>query len=251
MRTVLAIGAHPDDIEFMMAGTLILLKQKGYDVHLHTIGNGSCGTDKLSKEEIITIRQKESENAAKVIDGTYHPALVDDLEIFYEKELLKKVTDLIRRIKPEIILTHFPQDYMEDHQNTCRLVTTAAFCRGMKNFKTLIEPYISDIFLYHCLPYGLKDGLRNLIIPDEYVNISSVIELKEKMLTEHKSQKEWLDVSQGINSYVNIMLEMCKNIALMSEKDWKYAEGWKRHLHLGLSANDEDRLKEVLKDSVC
>ncbi|MFH1612423.1 MAG: PIG-L family deacetylase, partial [bacterium] len=246
-KTVLAVGAHPDDIEFMMAGTLALLKEKGYEIHLLTIANGSCGTCKLSKEKIIKIRKKESENAAKILEGIYHPGLVNDLEIFYEKKLLAKVGAIIREIKPEIVLSPSPEDYMEDHQNTSRLITTALFCRGMKNFTTSPpqKPYMEDVYLYHALPYGLKDGLKNLIIADEYVDISSVMEIKEKMLREHKSQKEWLDASQGLDSYLKIMKDMSNQVAKMSKTKWQYAEGWRKHLHLGFSKKDENKLKII------
>jgi LmbE family N-acetylglucosaminyl deacetylase len=237
----------------MMAGTLILLKQKGYQIHLFTVGNGSCGTDKLPPSQIIRIRQKEAQKSAEIIGGIYHPGLVPDIEIFYEKTLLKKIGALVRRIKPEIVLVPASKDYMYDHQNVSRLLTTALFCRGMRNFRTIpsLPPYSDEVFLYHALPYGLKDGLRRVVRAGEYVNITSVIETKEKMLQAHQSQKKWLDRSQGLDSYLKTMREMSAQVARMSgQKSWKYAEGWRRHLHLGLSTKDEDLLKEILGDKV-
>jgi LmbE family N-acetylglucosaminyl deacetylase len=135
-KRVFAVAAHPDDIEFDMAGTLILLGRAGYELHYMTIANGSCGTTQYSREEIIRIRRGEAMAAAASIGAVFHESLVDDLAIFYERELLARVAAVMREVAPEIVLTHSPADYMEDHQNAARLAVTAAFARGMPNFST-------------------------------------------------------------------------------------------------------------------
>ena len=142
---------------------------------------------------------------------------------------------------------------MEDHQNTSRIVVTALFCKGMRNFATdpPTDPVTGDCFLYHALPYGLRDGMRRPVAPELYVDISDVVAFKEAMLASHKSQKEWLDVSQGLNVYLDTMREMSAEVARMSGMAWSYAEGWRRHSHLGFSEQDGDRLAEVLGDKVC
>lgn len=249
-KRVFAFGAHPDDVEFMMAGTLILLKQAGYEPHIMTVANGSCGTAQHTREEIIEIRREEARAAAAVIGATYHPGIVDDIQIYHEPALASKIGAIIREVNPEIVLVPSLQDYMEDHQNTARLVVTALFCKGMRNFPTdpLKPPVTGDSFLYHALPYGLRDGLRRRVIPESYVNISDVIEIKQQMLACHKSQKEWLDVSQGLDAYLTTIRDMSAEVARMSGQGWVYAEGWRRRLHLGFSEKDEDRLAEVLED---
>src|SRR5438105_5218145 len=113
----LAAVAHPDDIEFMMAGTLLLLKEAGAEIHMWNLANGGCGTVTYSYEDIIRMRWEEAQAAAKVAGATMHPPLVDDLAIVYSPELLARVTAVIRQIQPTIILTQSPQDYMEDHMN--------------------------------------------------------------------------------------------------------------------------------------
>ena len=60
---VFALGCHPDDIEFMMAGTLFLLKDAGCELHYMALANGSCGTTRHSIEEIVRIRRQEAQNA--------------------------------------------------------------------------------------------------------------------------------------------------------------------------------------------
>ena len=251
-KAVLAVGAHPDDVEFMMAGTLILLKEAGYKPHIFTVANGSCGTAEYSREEIIRMRGEEAADAARVIRAIYHPGRVDDIKVYYNEDLLAHVSAVVRGVNPEIILAPSPEDYMEDHQNTCRLIVTAAFCKGMRNFET--EPSLpavtGDTFLYHALPYGLHDGMRRRIVPGEFVNISDVIDTKQEMLACHKSQQAWLDTSQGMNQYLQTMRDMSAEVGEMSGQGWEYAEGWRQHSHLGFSEADADRLKEVLGDKV-
>src|SRR5437667_2642775 len=149
--SAIAIGAHPDDIEFYMAGTLLLLKQAGYDIHYLTLASGSCGSIEQNAAATRLRRRKESRRAASILGAHYHPSLTDDLEILYELKTLRRVAAVIREVRPKIVLTHPPQDYMEDHTNTCRLAVTAAFARGMRNFKTTpARPAVfEDVFVYH------------------------------------------------------------------------------------------------------
>ena len=251
-KVALAMGAHPDDVEFMMAGTLALLGDAGYECHIFTIGNGNCGTATHTHDDIIRIRRQEAHDAASVIAGTYHEGLVNDIEIFYEDELLRGVTAVIRQIAPEIVLTQSPQDYMEDHTNSSRLSVSACFCRGMRNWVShpYVEPTMQDVYLYHANPYGNRDGMRNLIAPSLFVDVTEKIEVKEEMLRRHTSQKGWLDVSQGKDSYLISMREICEEIGEMAPSPVPYAEGWRQHLHVGLSAQDGDKLGEVLGDRV-
>ena len=245
-KVVFAVGCHPDDIEFMMSGTLMRLKEVGYEIHYMNIANGSCGTDSLDIDEIVSIRRLESMNAAKLIGATYHESIAFDLEVFYDKALLAKLGALMREVAPDILLTHSPNEYMEDHSNTCRLAVSAAFTRGMRNFPTdpQLPPISKPVVLYHTIPYGLATPLRDPVEPDVYVDVSEFISLKREMLAKHRSQKEWLDVSQGLDSYLNTMEEQCARIGEMSGK-YDYAEGWSRHLHQGYCNLDANPLSEL------
>ena len=131
---VLAAAAHPDDIEFMMAGTMALLGDAGWELHYLNIASGSCGTAVHSRDEIVEIRTAEAREAAESIGATFHPPLVDDLELLYDLGLVRRLTAVVRQIQPTILLLQSPQDYMEDHMNAARLMVTAAFCRAMVNF---------------------------------------------------------------------------------------------------------------------
>ena len=242
-----AVAAHPDDIEFMMAGTLILLKQAGYEIHVMTVGNGSCGSEQHDAATIATIRRQECIDAAGQIGAVYHESLCPDLEIFYNKELLQRLASVMRDVAPTILLTHPPQDYMEDHMNTCRLALSAAFARGMPNFPVVPSrpPITTPVTVYHALPYSLRDPLNRPVYPELYVDISAVIGEKRRMLAQHRSQKDWLDASQGIDSYLSHMETMSQEVGRMSEH-FEFAEGWIRHLPFGYCAEDANPLVETL-----
>ncbi|PWU15910.1 MAG: LmbE family protein [Verrucomicrobia bacterium] len=245
--TAIAIGAHPDDIEFYMAGTLLLLKRAGYQTHYMSVANGSCGTVKYSASAIRAIRNNESRTAAKILGAEFHPALTNDLEIFYTLDLLRGLAAVIRAVKPTVVLTHSPQDYMEDHTNTSRLAVTAAFARGMPNFRTSPPRESAEypVTVYHAMPHGLCDSLRRRIVPGAFVNTTSVQKTKQEALSAHKSQQNWLDVSQGISSLLLAMENMSLELGRMSRR-FKCVEGWRRHLHLGFCGPDDDPLGKAL-----
>lgn len=247
MPSALAITAHPDDIEFMMAGTLILLGKAGFDLHMMNIANGCCGSATEPAEVIAARRWEEAQAAARVVGATAHPPLVDDLTIGYDQTQLRRLAAVVRAVAPTILLIHSPQDYMEDHMNGCRLAVTAAFTRGMPNFETLppTPPVVNEVTLYHALPYGLRDGLRRRVRAGQYVDISGALAQKRAALACHRSQKEWLDVSQGLDSYLNTMAEMSAEVGRMSGA-FEYAEGWRRHAHLGFCAENADPLGAAL-----
>ncbi len=247
MPTAFAIAAHPDDIEFVMAGTLILLGEAGYDLHYLNIANGCCGSMTTDRETTARIRAAEARRAAESIGATFHASLVNDLEIFYDQRTLARLAAIVREVAPEIILTHAPVDYMEDHTNACRLAVTAAFCRGMPNFPT--EPSTAaisgEVTLYHAQPHGNCDPLGNPVRPGLFVDIASVIDRKAAMLACHASQKDWLDATQGLDSYLQTMRDLMADVGAMSGR-FQYAEGWRRHLHVGFSAPEADPLRAAL-----
>ena len=93
--------------------------------------------------------------------------------------------------------------------------------------------------------------MKNLVVPELFVDIGSEIQTKENMLRCHASQKNWLDVSQGQDSYLATMRDICAEIAALSKsKAIQHAEGFRRHNPLGFSAEDKDLLSEVLKSRV-
>ncbi len=227
--TAMAIGAHPDDIEFMMGGTLVLLKQAGFETHYINLANGSCGSAVLSAGQLRAIRRRESQAAARVLGAVFHESLVDDLDLYYERSTLSRLAAVVRGVNPSILLVPSPQDYMEDHTNACRLAVTAAFVRGMRNFHTTpsVKPVRGSVTVYHAMPHGLRDPLRRRISPGVFINTARVHSTKLEALAKHKSQQEWLDASQKMNEYLRTMEGFAIEIGRLSGRG-RLAEGWGR-----------------------
>jgi len=247
MNSALAIAAHPDDIEFVMAGTLLLLKARGWEIHYLNLSTGNCGSVRHDAATTRRLRLAEAKRAAKILGAHFHPPIADDLEIVYDVKLLRRVAAVVRAAKPSIVLTHSPQDYMEDHMNTCRLAVSAAFSRGMPNFVTTPRrrAVAGDVTVYHAMPHGLRDGLRRRISAELFVNTGSVQSTKLAALAEHRTQQDWLDVSQGMNSYLRAMEDASRAVGRLSRR-FAHAEGWRRHSHLGFCAEDTDPLRTAL-----
>ncbi len=235
-KAAFAISAHPDDIEFMMSGTLLLLKDAGYDIHYMAISSGSLGSNRMSSKKTAATRRREAIASCAKAGAIYHESICGDLEIFYCPKLLAELVPVVREVSPEIILTHGPYDYMEDHVNAGRLAVSAAFCRGMKNFKCSRPQKIcsADVAVYHSMPQSLCDQLGRPVLPDIYVDVESKIDKKREMLLCHKSQEEWLDSTQKL-SFADSMFEALEFYGKMSKK-FKYAEAWIRHDSRGFCA---------------
>ena len=109
------------------------------------------------------------------------------------------------------------------------------------------KTYGHDVTVYHAMPHGLRDGLRRRVVPGAFVNTGAVHERKLAALAAHRSQQGWLDASQGLNSYLQTMDDMSREVGKMSRK-FQHAEGWRRHLHLGFCAENADPLREALRN---
>lgn len=246
---VLAVAAHPDDIEFVMAGTLLMLRQRGWALHYFNLASGNCGSGQHDGPTTRRVRGREAREAARRLGASFHPSITDDLEVVYSVKLVRRVAAVIREIQPAIVLTHSPQDYMEDHATTARLAVTAAFARGMPNFRTIPSraPADYDLTIYHAMPHGLRDPLRRRILPGLFVNTTACHKAKIAALQAHQSQQGWLEVSQGMSSYLRSMETMSREVGRLSGK-FRHAEGWRRHSHLGFAAIEADPLREALGD---
>ncbi|HEY1107028.1 MAG TPA: GlcNAc-PI de-N-acetylase, partial [Opitutaceae bacterium] len=152
-----------------------------------------------------------------------------------------------REVRPTVVLTHSPQDYMEDHMNTSRLAVTAAFARGMPNFVTQPRAKIfsGDTTVYHALPHGLRDGLGRRVRPESFVDVASMHATKLQALAAHKSQQSWLDETQGMSSYLRAMEDTSREVGRLSRR-FKLAEGWRRHSPLGFCAAGADPLRAAI-----
>ncbi len=229
-KTVLAIGAHPDDIEILCAGTLVLLHEKGWRIEFATMTPGDCGSTTLSREEISSIRKGEAAASAKILDGNYHCMECDDIFITYDRPTLLKVIKLIRMVRPNIVLTMSPQDYMVDHEVTSAVVRTACFSAGIKNIETEgLGPFLKIPHLYYFDPIDGTDIAGTVIKASVLVDITRTMKTKEKMFKCHVSQRSWLQAHHEIDDYINSSLKQL-SARRGEEMGVAYAEGFRQHL---------------------
>lgn len=228
-KRALALMAHPDDPEFTCCGTLAVLHERGWEIHLATMTPGDCGSEELGPEEISAVRRVEAANSASVLGGTYHCLECRDGFIAYDRETITKAVDLIREVRPAIVFAMSPSDYLIDHEISSAIVRNAVFFAGVPNLKTgQRKPFRPVPHLYYADAMEGIDIFGRPVEPAILVDISSVIETKSEMLRCHASQREWLLKQHGMDEYVGEMLAT-------SEKRGKtigvrYAEGFRQHL---------------------
>jgi len=237
---VLALFAHPDDAEFLCAGTLIHLANRGAIVHLATMTSGDCGSTILPASKISRIRVKEGQRAAGLLGAQYTCLKEKDLLVFYDRHTLCKVMELVRRLDPSLVFTHSPSDYMLDHETTSRLCQTACFGAMAPNFRTgarnPAKPLRTLPHLYYTQPVGSTDILGKEIIPGLCVNIDATLARKEGMLACHESQQAWLKSQQGVSGPSDTMRKMAAWTGVLAAFQW--AEGFRQHLGQGFPQND-------------
>jgi LmbE family N-acetylglucosaminyl deacetylase len=184
---ILAIGAHPDDIESSCAGTLAKFAARGDKVFLATATSGNIGSATLPMEEIAKIRKEEARQSAAVIGSEYICLDYDD-EMFYEDKAARlKFIDLVRYCKADLILTHNPVDYNPDHELTSKIINDIAVMIPIAKLKTKNPPYDKIPVIYYWEPvYGMG------FIPTDYVDITETYKTKMEMFLKHVSQQQWM-----------------------------------------------------------
>ena len=210
-KTVLALCAHPDDAEFRCAGTLILLAQQGWQVHIATLTCGDMGSTEMMPGAIARTRRAEAEASAALIGGRHHYLGGTDLQVFVDNATRGAATAVIREVNPDCIITHFPVDYMPDHEVASAVTRGATFSAPVPNYvvgpSSAVPPTTGLVPLYYFCPTGGTDYFGNPVTPDFFVDVSSVIEQKVAALACHASQREWLRKQHGMDQYVEEMKE--------------------------------------------
>lgn len=192
---VLAIGAHPDDIEIACSGTLAKCVQRGDKVTVCHLSSGNLGHEIIPPDELRKIRAEEAKTAGMLAGIEVFCGGFDDLDIYSSsKEAMDKVVDIIREVNPDFIITHGNNDYMPDHNEVSKLVFDASFAATVPNYKTKVNKVAKLVPIYY------MDNLAGVgFEPTEFVDISEQIDLKIQMLECHKSQLEWMREHDGID----------------------------------------------------
>jgi len=240
---VLALMAHPDDIEFSCAGTLALLKQAGWEIHLATMTPGDVGSMSLAAEEISRVRRAEAAASAAILGAGYACLESRDLAVFYEPDAKRRATALIREIRPDLVITHAREDYMADHEETSKIAREAVFASSVPNWKTGRDPEprpcdrIAEVL--YADPLGGEDWRGRRVKVRQVVDITAVMDLKERMLAAHESQRSWLRAQHGVDEYIDSMKRWAERRAKdFGRKSVRWAEGFNRHLGHGFPGTD-------------
>ena len=185
---ILAIGCHPDDLEIGCAGTLAKYAERGDRVIMCHVANGNLGHVVIMPDELRKMRTKEAEDAAALIGAESINIDVGDMHVeASERETINRLIEVVRYAKPDLIITHNPDDYMRDHQQTSQLAFHASFGSSLPHLLMDSDSY-SEI-----VPIFYMDTLAGInFAPTEYVDVTETIETKLKMLACHESQIKWM-----------------------------------------------------------
>jgi LmbE family N-acetylglucosaminyl deacetylase len=194
MKRILAIGAHPDDIEYGTGGTLFLLKEK-FEIHMLVMTYGEVGASH-------NIRKKEQLKAAKYLNAKVYWGNFKDTQVETNRNTILKIEEIIRNVDPHLIFVNYYNDTHQDHRNTSISTITAS-------------RYIRNVLFYE-VPTSID------FIPNIFMDIGKVIDEKIKLLKAHKSQVYATRVP-----HLDI-LESAKSAAIFRgfQNRVKYAEGF-------------------------
>ncbi len=230
MPRVLAIHAHPDDIEHLAAGTLALLAAKGCEVVIATATAGEGGSAEAGPEATARIRLAEAAAAARVIGASYRCAGFADLAVFNDDASRRRMTELVREAAPDIVIAASSVDYHPDHEAVGLLARDACFASSVPNYRTgRARPLGAIPHLYVMDPIGgrTREGAR--IRPDFGVNVEAFMDAKRAMLAEHRSQAAWVARQHGVPDHLAAM----EAWTARRGRDFgvRFAEGFRHYRH--------------------
>lgn len=219
---VLAVGAHPDDIEILCAGTLLRYQEAGHEVIMAVATNGEQGHFEIMPEELARIRMSETEASAAILGATLIWMGYPDQFLFHDEPTRRAFVEMIRQARPDVVITHNPDDYSQDHRVVAELVFTASFMAGVPHIETDSPPVPRIPALFY-MDHITGTGFA----PAELVDITPVIERKTRMLECHESQLKWLREHDNVD-IVDMMKVVARFRALSCTGGVRYAEGFRR-----------------------
>lgn len=239
--------AHPDDIEFLCAGTLRLLVERGWELRCVTLSGGDMGAPDGTRARTRETRLAEASETAAVLGGSYGWVGLDDLSIHYCPEQLEQVTDRVRAFAPDLVITHSPSCYMMDHEETAKLVRMACFAAGAPLFPGPTPPTGKPVpALYYADAMEGKDMFGKPVLGDFWIDVTSVFDVRQRALACHASQRQWLRSHHGTDDYLETNVRYAR--AQGDRCGTTYAEGFRQHL--GHGYRQDDPLGTALADLV-
>ena len=238
MAAILAVHAHPDDIETLAAGTLALLAERGHRIVIATATAGEGGSTETDAQKTARIRIGEATAAAAVIGASYDCAGLPDLGVFNDDMARRRITEVVRRARPDIVLAASPTDYHPDHEAVSILARDACFASSVPNYRTgAAAPLDAIPHLYFMDPIGGRDRAGVRVKPDFGVDIDAYLDTKRRMLMAHQ---------HGIADFTASMVAWAERRG----RDFgvRYAEGFRHYRHQPYPR--EPALEALLGDAV-
>ena len=187
---ILAVGAHPDDIEYNVGGTLLKYKKQGHSIFIALTTSGNTGSNVMTDTKLIgETREKEMLKAAEVYGAQVRFLRNDDERLLDTNETRTQVLDAMRWANPDIIFTHSPKDESPDHWMTSHLVRAMVLSLPGINQQASEKPCDKHVSVFTWEP---TFGVNNL--PEAYVDISDEFDAKYGAIQNHESQKAYMDV---------------------------------------------------------
>ena len=243
---VLAFGVHPDDVEYGASGTLALLGQQGYEIHIASLAGGEVGHATMKSQDLRERRLAENSRAAELIGGVFHYGHCHDLEVQYDSYHRRQAVRIMREVDPLIVLTLPPMDYLMDHEECSKLVRNAAYIASVPNYDCGVptKPTTRFPYLYYWNAVRCRDIFGRPLPLHLVIDISSVIDTKTKMIQCHESQFEWLSYHNDWEDFGQVVLaDSCETGKLI---DVAYAEGFIQHM--GSGHPTDNILKSILPE---
>lgn len=225
---LLAIHAHPDDIELLAGGSLYMLAQEGHQITVVSMTPGDCGSHTHTPEEVSAIRREEARKAAVLMGASYRCAEFRDLSIFSDDPSRRRVTALLRELRPDIVITAAPADYLCDHEATSALVRDACFAASAPNYQAGDAAPLDRIpHLYFMDPVGGVDRENVPVLSHFVVDVTDVMDRKRDMLSQHASQRDWLRRQHEMDDYLDNMERWTRHIG--RQAGFEFGEGFRRY----------------------
>lgn len=193
--SLLVIGAHPDDCEFGAGGLAALCRRAGHTVTFVSVTNGDAGHHREGGGPLARRRREETQAVARLMQLDYLVLDHHDGQLEPSLSIRWELVQIIRRVRPDLIVGHRPGDYHPDHRACAQLVLDASYLSKVPNICPLVAPlarqpvvvYMHDDFQR---PYAFH--------PDVVIDTSAVVDRKTAMLDAHASQVyEWLPFITG------------------------------------------------------
>ena len=169
--TVVAIGAHAADMEFSAGATLLKHVRQGWEAHIVSLTLGEKGSAKLSADEYGAQKRREAEEAAAVLGATAHFLPYADGELVESEEAARELATLLRRLQPQVVITHWRESIHRDHTVAHHLTRRAMFVAAMRHFDLGGLPPMRWARLYYADNWEDAEGFR----PYVFVDVSEVM----------------------------------------------------------------------------